>query len=42
MAAQPSRGPYSDHPGRSSLTQPVFTTRQLAELVTSAKFKIST
>jgi hypothetical protein len=32
----------SDHPGRSPLTQPVFTTRQLAELVTSAKFKIST
>jgi len=32
----------SDHPGRSPLTQPVFTARQLAELVTSAKFKIST
>ncbi|MFG1626731.1 hypothetical protein [Kribbella sp. NPDC049227] len=31
----------SDDPGRSPLTQPVFTTRQLAELVTSAKFKIS-
>ena len=32
----------SDNPGRSPLTQPVFTTRQLAELVTSTKFKIST
>ncbi|MGY4770359.1 hypothetical protein ACXC9Q_25895 (plasmid) [Kribbella sp. CWNU-51] len=32
----------SDHPKRSPLTQPVFTPRQLAELVTSAKFKIST
>lgn len=32
----------SDHPGRSPLTRPVFTNRQLAELVTSAKFKIST
>lgn len=32
----------SDDPGRSPLTQPVFTARQLAELVTSAKFKIST
>ncbi|GAA3113768.1 hypothetical protein JOF29_003649 [Kribbella aluminosa] len=29
-------------PGRSPLTQPVFTPRQLAELVTSPKFKIST
>ena len=32
----------SDHPRRSPLTQPVFTPRQLAELATSAKFKIST
>ena len=32
----------SDDPERSPLTQPVFTTRQLAELVTSATFKIST
>jgi hypothetical protein len=32
----------SDHPRRSPLRQPVFTARQLAELVTSAKFKIST
>ncbi|TCC51066.1 hypothetical protein E0H75_13060 [Kribbella capetownensis] len=31
-----------DRSGRSPLTQPVFTARQLAELVTSAKFKIST
>lgn len=31
----------SDHPERSSLTEPAFTTRQLAELATSAKFKIS-
>ena len=32
----------TDNSGRSPLTQPVFTTRHLAELVTSAKFKIST
>jgi hypothetical protein len=32
----------SDNPGRSALTQPVFTTPQLAEQATSAKFKIST
>jgi hypothetical protein len=32
----------SDHPGLSPLTQPVFTNSQLAELVTSPKFKIST
>ena len=32
----------SDHPRRSPLTQPVFTPRRLAELATSAKFKIST
>jgi hypothetical protein len=32
----------SDHPERSPLERPVFTTRQLAELVTSPKFKIST
>ncbi|ADB33094.1 hypothetical protein Kfla_4045 [Kribbella flavida DSM 17836] len=32
----------SDHPGRLPLNQPVFTTRQLAELVTSKEFKIST
>lgn len=31
----------TDNPKRSPLTQPVFTTRQLAEQVTSAKFKIS-
>jgi hypothetical protein len=31
----------SDHPQRAPLTQPVFTNQQLAELVTSAKFKIS-
>ncbi|MEV8375938.1 hypothetical protein AB0P21_24585 [Kribbella sp. NPDC056861] len=31
----------SDHPSRTPLTQPVFTTQQLAEQVTSAKFKIS-
>jgi hypothetical protein len=31
----------TDREGRSPLTQPVFTTRQLAELATSAKFKIS-
>ncbi|WP_432876166.1 hypothetical protein ACQPYH_25645 [Kribbella sp. CA-245084] len=31
----------SDQSGRSPLTQPVFTGRQLAELATSAKFKIS-
>jgi hypothetical protein len=31
----------SDAPGRAPLTQPVFTTQQLAELVTSEKFKIS-
>jgi hypothetical protein len=31
----------SDDPGRAPLTQPVFTTQQLAELVTSEKFKIS-
>jgi hypothetical protein len=31
----------SDNPGLSPLTQPVFTNRQLAELVTSPKFKIS-
>lgn len=30
-----------DDSGRSPLTQPVFTNRQLAELATSAKFKIS-
>ncbi|WP_328525659.1 hypothetical protein [Kribbella sp. NBC_00359] len=32
----------SDARGRSPLTQPVFTPRQLAELATSTKFKIST
>jgi len=32
----------TDRPGLSPLTQPVFTNRQLAELVTSPKFKIST
>jgi hypothetical protein len=32
----------SDRSGRSPLTQPVFTIHQLAELVTSATFKIST
>lgn len=32
----------SGHPGRPPLTQPVFTIHQLAELVTSATFKIST
>lgn len=32
----------SDDEGRSPLTQPVFTSRQLAELATSTKFKIST
>jgi hypothetical protein len=32
----------TDDEGRSPLTQPVFTTRQLAELVTSTKLKIST
>jgi hypothetical protein len=32
----------TDLPGKSPLTQPVFTTQQLAEQVTSAKFKIST
>lgn len=31
----------TDNPARSPLTQPVFTTHQLAELVTSPKFKIS-
>jgi hypothetical protein len=31
----------SDNPGLSPLTQPMFTSRQLAELVTSPKFKIS-
>jgi hypothetical protein len=31
----------TDREGRSPLTQPVFTTRQLAELATSPKFKIS-
>jgi hypothetical protein len=31
-----------DRSGRSPLTEPVFTARQLAELVTSATFKIST
>lgn len=31
----------SDHPDLLPLTQPVFATRQLAELATSAKFKIS-
>jgi hypothetical protein len=31
----------SDDPGRSALTQPVFTTQQLAETVLSPKFKIS-
>jgi hypothetical protein len=31
----------TDHPGLSPLTQPVFTNRQLAELVTSPKFKLS-
>lgn len=31
----------SDHPGRAPLIGPVFTSRQLAELATSAKFKIS-
>jgi hypothetical protein len=32
----------SDAPGRQALTQPVFTTHELAEQATSAKFKIST
>jgi hypothetical protein len=32
----------TDRPGLLPLTQPVFTNRQLAELVTSPKFKIST
>ncbi|MFC6160114.1 hypothetical protein [Kribbella jiaozuonensis] len=32
----------TDREGRSPLTQPVFTTRQLAELAMSPKFKIST
>ncbi|WP_328323439.1 hypothetical protein OHA70_30755 [Kribbella sp. NBC_00382] len=32
----------TDLPGKSPLNQPVFTTQQLAEQVTSAKFKIST
>jgi hypothetical protein len=31
----------TDLPGKSPLKQPVFTTEQLAEQVTSAKFKIS-
>ncbi|GAA3539693.1 hypothetical protein [Kribbella ginsengisoli] len=31
----------TDLPGKSALTQPVFSTQQLAEQVTSAKFKIS-
>jgi len=31
----------SDNPARSALKQPVFTAQQLAELVTSAKFKVS-
>jgi hypothetical protein len=31
----------SDNPARSPLKQPVFTAQQLAELVTSAKFKVS-
>jgi hypothetical protein len=31
----------SDAPGKAPLTQPVFTNQQLAELVTSEKFKIS-
>jgi hypothetical protein len=31
----------TDDPARKPLTQPVFTTRQLAELVTSAQFKVS-
>ncbi len=32
----------TDNPGLSPLAQPVFTNRQLAELVMSPKFKIST
>ncbi|ONI67076.1 hypothetical protein BWI15_28275 [Kribbella sp. ALI-6-A] len=32
----------SDNPGRAPLRQPVFTTQQLAELVTSEELKIST
>lgn len=32
----------SDHPSRSPLTQPIFTARQLAELVMSPKFQINT
>jgi hypothetical protein len=32
----------TDRAGLSPLTEPVFTNRQLAELVTSPKFKIST
>jgi hypothetical protein len=37
-----AQGKKTDDPERSPLTHPVFTAQQLAEQVTSAKFKIST